>query len=50
VTKGQLQRGAVGIATPLHDPMRTPLGLEASLGVVTINDVDVQRAATAVLS
>lgn len=50
VTHGQLQRGAVGVASPLHDPTRSPLGFEASVGVVTIGEADIPRLAVAVMT
>jgi DNA-binding IclR family transcriptional regulator len=50
VTRDQLQRGAVGIACPLHSPVQTTFGIEASLGVVAFGDIDIERATVAVLS
>lgn len=47
VTRNQLQRGAVGVASPLHGEAG-PLGFEASVGVVAMDDLDVPRAAKAV--
>ncbi|HEX8758016.1 MAG TPA: helix-turn-helix domain-containing protein [Steroidobacteraceae bacterium] len=41
VTRGELQRGAVGIASPVHTPDRVPAGLEVSIGVVAFEDLDV---------
>jgi DNA-binding IclR family transcriptional regulator len=47
VTRGQLQRGAVGVACPLHGKGRRA-SFEASIGVVALDDLDVARAADAV--
>lgn len=47
VTQGQLQRGAVGVAAPLHGKGKRS-GFEASIGVVALDGLDVGRAATAV--
>lgn len=48
VTRGELQRGAVGIASPIHGPGRDGArqacpasGLEASIGVVAFDDLDI---------
>ena len=48
VTRGELQRGAVGIASPVHAPGREVMrqgsaasGLEASIGVVAFDDLDI---------
>jgi DNA-binding IclR family transcriptional regulator len=48
VTRGELQRGAVGIASPVHGPGREAtrhashgLGLEASMGVVAFDDLEI---------
>lgn len=48
VTRGELQRGAVGIASPVHGPGREAVrhggqasGLEASIGVVAFDDLDI---------
>jgi DNA-binding IclR family transcriptional regulator len=41
VTRGELQRGAVGIASPVHSADRASSGLEASIGVVAFDDLDV---------
>lgn len=49
VTRGELQRGAVGIASPVHTPGRMPLGFEASIGVVAFEDLDVATAKSLVL-
>jgi len=49
MTRNQLQRGAVGVASPLHGTRAVPLGFEASIGVVALDDLDVERAAHAVV-
>jgi DNA-binding IclR family transcriptional regulator len=41
VTRGELQRGAVGVASPVHSPGRASCGVEASIGVVAFEDLDV---------
>jgi DNA-binding IclR family transcriptional regulator len=43
LTRGQLQRGAVGVASPVATPQFRP-GIEACLGVVAMDDLDTQRA------
>ncbi len=50
VTRGQLQRGAIGVASPVHGAGRRPLGFEASLGVVALDDLDVTHATAAVVT
>ncbi|MDN3518223.1 helix-turn-helix domain-containing protein [Aquisalimonas lutea] len=47
LTRGQLQEGAVGVASPLADGQRTG-GLEACVGVVAMNDLDTEVAIGAV--
>ncbi|NLH81885.1 MAG: helix-turn-helix domain-containing protein [Phyllobacteriaceae bacterium] len=47
LTCDQLQRGAVGVASPLHGPDRR-LGFEACVGVVALDGLDVEGAAAAV--
>ena len=49
VTRGQLQPGAIGVAAPLRLSPRLHPGLEASLGVVAMEDLDVAAAAAATL-
>ena len=49
VTRGELQRGAVGVASPVLGANGSRPGFEASLGVVAL-DLDVARAAAAVLT
>ncbi|MBZ9566624.1 IclR family transcriptional regulator [Modicisalibacter tunisiensis] len=47
ITRGQLQRGAVGVACPLCDPASRP-GFEGSVGVVALDDLNADAAASAV--
>lgn len=47
LTRGQLQRGAVGVACPLQGKGKRA-GFEASIGVVALEDLDIDRAAAAV--
>ncbi|KAA0010215.1 helix-turn-helix domain-containing protein [Billgrantia pellis] len=43
LTRGQLQRGAVGVASPvITPPLRA--GVEACVGVVAMDDLDTERA------
>ena len=49
VTRGHLQRGAVGLASPVHGGSIEPLGFEASLGVVALDGLDVAHVAPAVV-
>ena len=46
LTRGQLQKGAVGVASPV--PTSGQGALEASIGVVALEDLDVARAIPAV--
>lgn len=50
LTRGQLEHGAVGIATGIGMPagVGTPTGLERSVGVVAIDGLDTDRAAGSV--
>lgn len=50
VTHGELQRGAVGVASPVHDFDGVPARLEASLGVVAFEDLDVATATDLVMN
>ena len=50
VTRGELQRGAVGVAAPLRLSPDLHAGLEASVGVVALEDLDVARAVRAVVA
>ena len=54
VTRSQLQRGAIGVASPVHSAVQggsqTSLGFEASLGVVALDGLDVARATAAVVA
>ncbi|TQE98837.1 MAG: helix-turn-helix domain-containing protein [Spiribacter salinus] len=47
LTRGQLQEGAVGVASPLADARRTG-GLEACVGLVAMNDLNTEAAIGAV--
>lgn len=47
LTRGQLQRGAVGVASPIHSPT-AQLGLEACIGVVAMEDLESDNAIRAV--
>ncbi|MGO9358197.1 MAG: IclR family transcriptional regulator [Xanthobacteraceae bacterium] len=49
VTRDQLQRGAVGVACPIHGAS-SRLGFEASVGVVALEGLDVARAAVDVVA
>lgn len=49
VTRGELQKGAVGVASPVHGRDPIPVGLEASIGVVAFEDLDVSAAKDLVL-
>lgn len=50
VTRGQLQRGAVGVAAPVFFLNRKHAALEASVGVVALDDLDVDDAAPRVMA
>ncbi len=50
VTRSQLQRGAVGVASFVRDADGRPLGFEASLGVVALDDLDIAHATAAVVA
>ncbi|MGP9576075.1 IclR family transcriptional regulator [Halomonas sp. AOP42-D2-25] len=43
LTRGQLQRGAVGVASPIP-ATRLRIGMEACIGVVAMDDLDTERA------
>lgn len=49
LTRGQLQRGAVGVAAPIRSA-GSHSGFEASVGVVAMEDLDTETAAKAVMS
>lgn len=49
LTRDQLQRGAVGVASPLHRP-GIDLGFEACVGVVALDGLDVEAATRAVVA
>ena len=48
VTRGQLQPGAVGVASPVRATDGRSLGFEASVGVVALDDLDIPRAGVSV--
>lgn len=48
ITRGQLQRGAVGVASPITTADRRPGGFEGCVGVVALDDLDTAAAAAAV--
>lgn len=48
LTRGQLQRGAVGVASPIHSPASPQGGFEGSVGVVALEGMDTDRAIAAV--
>jgi len=50
LTRGQLQKGAVGIAAPLHLANPKHAGLEACVGVVALDDLDVDAVSPAVMA
>lgn len=47
LTRGQLQRGAVGVASPVATAQHHP-GVEACVGVVAMDDLDIERATSEV--
>ncbi|CRK50799.1 IclR family transcriptional regulator [Rhodococcus sp. RD6.2] len=49
LTRGQLEHGAVGIATGVALPATVTAGLERSVGVVAIDGLDTAQAADAVM-
>lgn len=49
ITRGELQVGAVGVASPLGGAGRASGGLAACVGVVALDDLDTDRAARMVL-
>jgi DNA-binding IclR family transcriptional regulator len=50
LTAGQLQRGAVGVASPVNHHGDRARNLEASVGVVALEDIDRERAVAEVQS
>ncbi|KHQ50656.1 IclR family transcriptional regulator [Mameliella alba] len=44
LTRGALQKGAVGVASPLARTVRSGRTIEASVGVVAMEDLDVEQA------
>lgn len=49
VSRGQIQPGAIGVASPLVLPGGSFSGIEASVGVVALNNLDVEKSREAVL-
>ena len=45
VTQGQLQAGAIGVAAPVAPPDGAALRFEACVGVVALQDLDIDKAA-----
>ncbi len=50
ITRGQLQRGAVGIAAPVRFSRQKHAALEASVGVVALDDLDTETVAPRVIA
>lgn len=50
VTRGELQKGAMGISSPVRMNDEGFAGLECSIGVVALDTLDIDRASTAVLA
>ncbi|MEX3007814.1 IclR family transcriptional regulator [Hoeflea sp. TYP-13] len=50
VTRGELQPGAVGVASPILPDGRQVASFEASVGVVAMEDLDVDTASVAVVA
>jgi DNA-binding IclR family transcriptional regulator len=50
ITRGQLQHGAIGVATPVRAVSSGCFGFEASLGVVTLDERDLKAMTDAVLA
>lgn len=48
ITRGQLQRGAVGVASPMRMAAQPQSGFEGCVGVVALDDLDAPRVASAV--
>lgn len=48
LTRGQLQAGAVGVASPVRTTRGVDAGFEGSVGVVALNDLDTATAIPAV--
>lgn len=50
VTRGELQRGAVGVAAPVRFSKQKHAALEASVGVVALDDLDVDDVTPRVIA
>lgn len=48
VTRGELQPGAVGVASPIHMPARGFAGIELATGVVALENLNLELACEAV--
>ena len=48
ITRGQLHRGAVGVSSPVLLPGNGFAGLDFSIGIVALEELDVDRAVSAV--
>lgn len=49
VTRGELQAGAIGVAAPIRTAAGAGFRFEACVGVVALQDLDIERAAAASL-
>lgn len=49
VTRGELQKGAVGVASPIRMSSSGLTGIELSIGVVALDNLDLERARDAVI-
>ena len=50
VTRSELQRGAIGVASPVRGVRQASLGFEASLGVVALDGLDISHATASVVA
>jgi DNA-binding IclR family transcriptional regulator len=49
LTRGELQSGAVGVAAPVLTPEMPRLGLEPAVGLAKLHELDIDKAASAVM-
>lgn len=49
VTRGELQQGAIGVASPIRMPARGFAGIELSIGVVALENLSLELAREAVI-
>ena len=49
LTRGELQSGAVGVAAPVLTPEMPRIGLEPAVGLAKLHDLDIEKAASAVI-